>query len=89
MAGQPETNDYSIDGMIAPTLDEASETLDRLIDYCMTRWRLGQMEFDAIRAYGSDAILGQLEKRAQDGNRQIFATSLHLCANVLGHEAAA
>jgi hypothetical protein len=88
IALQPDTYDYSADGMLAPTLDEAVRSLDRLVDYCVTRGALGGPEYNAFRRFPAAAILDELRRRAATGNRQILEVTLTLCANVLEHAAA-
>jgi hypothetical protein len=84
----PATDAYSVDGMLASTLDEAAQSLDRLVDYCITRYWLGAPEYDAFRRFEDEAILDELRRRAANGNRHVMAVMLTLCANVLGHAAA-
>jgi hypothetical protein len=84
VASDPEVNDYSIDGLVAPTFDEASQTLDRLIDYCITRWRrLDAQIYDAFKSFSSEDILREIDRRAQSRNASVFSVMLQLCANVL------
>ena len=83
VALQPDTDDCSANGTLAPTLDEAARSLDRLVDYCMTRGQLGAPEYDAFRTFPAEAILGELKRRAATGNRQILQVTLTLCANAL------
>lgn len=88
-ASQPEIEVHSIDGMLAPTLPEASGSLNRLIDYCIARWSLDTPEFDRFRKFAVEAILQELQRRAATGNQHVLGVVLKLCANVLEHSAAA
>lgn len=88
MAWQPKSDAYATDGLLAPTLKEASHSIDRLIDYCITRLRLGSAEFQAFDAFECSDVLDKLRKRARDGNPDVLVTSLKLAANVLGPVAA-
>jgi hypothetical protein len=88
-ASQPEVESYSAEDMLAPSLEEASRTLERLVDYCITRWWLDTAEYDAFERYADEAILDELKRRAAQGNRQVIEVTLTLCANVLGRAAEA
>ena len=87
-AWEPESEEQPSSEPTPPSLDEAAESLERLIDYCMTRWSLGRSEYEAFRRYEMAPIAEQLKKRAAEGNWYIFATSMKLIANVLGKNAA-
>lgn len=87
-ACQPDIENYSPDGLLAPTLDEASRSLERLVDCCVTRWRLGASHYEAFEDFPSEATLEEFRRRAEKGNRHVFAVTLDLCANVLGSTAA-
>jgi hypothetical protein len=88
IAQLPRTDGYSIDGMLAPTLHEAACSLGGLVDYCITRWQLGAIEYDAFRTFPADAVLDELKQRAGTGNRHVRVVTLTLCANVLENAAA-
>ena len=88
-ASQPKVENYSTDGIQAPSLDQASRSLPRLVDYCITRWWLDAPEFEAFRASADEAVLQELQRRGQAGNRHILAVTFRLCANVLGSTATA
>lgn len=85
---QPDTYGYSVDGMLAPTLDEVARSLDDLVDYCITRWLLDTPEYNALRTFPAEAILDELQRRAATGNRHVLEVALTLCANVLESAAA-
>jgi hypothetical protein len=87
-ASQPELENYATDGMAAPTLAACTGSLQRLTDYCITRWHLGRREFEAFGSFASSAVLAEFASRAHTGNRQIRQTMLELCANVVGSSAA-
>ena len=87
-ASQPDIDNYKTDGMNAPTLLTCAGSLQRLTDYCITRWRLGKDEFEAFAPFAPSAVLAEFQARAQVGNRQIRQTMLQLCANVVGGLAA-
>jgi len=76
---------YCAADMRAPTLDEASRSLERLVDYCITRWNLDAAEYDAFRMFAGESILSELSRRASSGNRHVTHVTLTLCANVLGY----
>ena len=82
-ASQPDIDDYSSEGLLAPNLDQASKSLPRLIDFCVTRWWVGPAEFAALQAYPRADILREIERRADRGNSKILEVMLILCANVL------
>lgn len=88
IAQQPKIGAYSAEGMLAPTLDEAARSLERLLDYCITRWWHDTAEYIAFRRYASEAVLNELKLRAAQGNRHVMEVVLTLCANVLEHAAA-
>ncbi|WP_147250263.1 hypothetical protein [Bradyrhizobium sp. MOS003] len=87
-ASQPDVDDYATDDMRAPTLEMCSGSLERLIDFCVTRWRLGKEEFEAFRPFATGTVLAAIEDRADAGNRQVWETMVQLCANVVGSPAA-
>ena len=78
---------WSAEDMPAPTLDEAARSLERLVDYCITRGWLDEPEYDEFTPFADEAILEELTRRAAQGNRQITALMFDLCANVLRHTA--
>jgi hypothetical protein len=87
-ADQPKTESYSADGLLAPSIDQASRSLQRLVDYCITRWWLGPPEYEAFKTFAGEAILNELARRAEGGNRHVLAVMFQLCANVPGSTAA-
>jgi hypothetical protein len=87
-ASQPDSDNYSTEGMQAPTLEMCAHSLERLIDYCITRWRIGAVDFEAFRSFATSAILADLQGRAEAGNRHVLKATLELCANVVGSSAA-
>lgn len=87
-ASQPEASDYTTDGMEAPTLEMCAGSLDRLIDYCITRWRIEPTDFVAFGRFATNDILAGIQERAETGNRHILKTTLELSANVIGSPAA-
>jgi hypothetical protein len=87
-ACQPNIENYSDDGMLAPSIDQASLSLQRLVDYCITRWWPGAPEYEAFNAFAGEAILDELRRRAVARNRHVLAVTFQLCANVLGRNAA-
>ena len=87
-ACQPDIDDYSTAGMPAPTLEMCARSLERLIDYSITRWYLGAEDFAAFRPLGPSAVLAELRGRAEAGNRHVLKVALELCANVVGSPAA-
>lgn len=88
-ATQPDIEGYSVGGLLAPSLDEAAISSERLLDYCITRWRLKNVDFEALRAQSSEKLFSALKERAICGNAQIRAVMLRICANVLGFTASA
>jgi hypothetical protein len=86
-ACQPEVDDYVTDRNPAPTLEMCAGSLERLIDFCVTRWRLGEEEFAAFRPFATSTVLAAIEDRAATGNRQVWETMAQLCANVVGSPA--
>jgi hypothetical protein len=87
-ASQPDIDNCATEGMHAPSLEKCAESLERLIDYCITRWRLGVADFEAFRPFVSSAVLAELQQRAEAGNRHILKVTFELCANVVGSPAA-
>lgn len=88
VASQPDMDNFTTDGMDAPTLPTCAGSLQRLTDYCITRWHLGKEEFEAFAPFAPSSVLAEFEGRARVGNRQIRQTMLELCANVVGGLAA-
>lgn len=84
---RPDVEDYAIDGRYAPTLGEASRDLDRLLDFCITRFWLREPEWMAFESFDDVVVLDRIEHRAGNGNRQIRRVCLRLCAKVLGPSA--
>lgn len=82
-ASQPEMDDFSIDGMLAPSLNEASLTSERLLDYCISRWRLDQAEFEALKSLPTERMFTTLKQRVATGNTHLLEVALTICANVL------
>jgi hypothetical protein len=87
-AQQAEMENYSLDDMRAPTLDEAARSLARLVDYCITRWWLDKPEYNAFKKFPGEVVLEQLKGRAATGNRHVLEVTFTLCANVLDRTAA-
>jgi hypothetical protein len=88
VADQPHVDNYSAAGMHAPTLETCARSLERLIDYCVTRWSLGAVEFEALKLFPRGAVLAELQRRGEAGNRHVLKVTLELCANVVGSSAA-
>lgn len=80
---QPDMDNYSTDGMFAPSLIETSINSDRLLDYCITRWRLDQAEFEALRSLPFEKLFATLKQRVASGNTHLLEVGLSICANVL------
>jgi len=87
-ASQPDIDNYATEGMEAPSLETCAKSPERLIDYCITRWRLGAADFEAFRPIAGSAVLAELQQRAEAGNRHVQKVALELCANVVGSPAA-
>jgi hypothetical protein len=87
-AGSPKIENYSADGMLAPSLDQASRSLEGLVGYCITRWWLDLPDYEAFKSFAGEAILDELQRRAQARNRHVLEVTFQLCANVLGSAAA-
>lgn len=87
-ASQPDADNYSTEGIQAPTLETCAKSLERLIDYCITRWRIGGVDFEAFGPFATSAVLAALQERAEVGNRHVLKVTLELCANVVGSSAA-
>lgn len=86
-AVQPDTKAYSTVGLPAPTLRIASESLERLVDYCITRWWVDESAYGAFKAFPTETVLNELDRRLQFNNWHVFATSLGIAANSLGDQA--
>src|SRR5262245_38922123 len=86
-AHQARTENFSPDGMSAPSLHHASGSLERRVDYCITRWWPRQGGYEALKAFPSDAILAELQLRAQTGNVHVLEVTFQLCANAVGRAA--
>lgn len=87
-AVQPKMEGFLSDDMAAPSLDEAALSAEGMLDYCITRWRLGQTEFDALRILPPETLFVTLQQRVSTGNAHILQVGLRICANVLGALAA-
>lgn len=86
-ASQPDAVNYTTEGMEAPTLEMCAKSLDRLIDYCITRWSIGAADFQAFGPFVTSDILADLQERAETGNRHVLRATLELCAKVVGSSA--
>jgi hypothetical protein len=76
----------------APTLEEAAEDLETLIDYAMTQHHLAFEEktLDLLRKQNKSALLASLrERNAHPHAVEIEAQAYEICANVLEREAEA
>ncbi|WP_407122446.1 hypothetical protein [Bradyrhizobium sp. STM 3561] len=87
-ACQPDVEEDVPEEKHAPTLEMCAGSLERLIDFCVTRWHLGKEELEAFRPFATSTILAAIEDRAEAGNRQVWETMVQLCANVVGSPAA-
>lgn len=86
-AHDPDTIDYSTDGMLAPALGQAARSIGTLLDYCATRQRLDAIEFGAFNAFDHREILAYVEERISYDRPQISITCFDTCADVLGSSA--
>ena len=87
-AVHPRVDDYSVSGLSAPTLEDASKSLPRLVDYCVTRWLIETAEFDAFKAFPPHLVLEELRRRTHIHNPYVLTACLRICANALqGHAA--
>lgn len=87
-ACQPEVDVQVTEGKNAPTLEMCAGSLERLLDFCVTRWHLRQEEFSAFSPFVTAEVLAAIEQRADAGNRQVWETMVRLGANVVGSPAA-
>ena len=74
--------------MEASTLAMCANSLDRLIDYCITRWSIAPTDFEAFGRFDTSDILAGFQQRAETGNRHVLKAALELCANVIRSAAA-
>jgi hypothetical protein len=73
----------------APTLDQVRDDLPRLVDYCITRWHIGEATIAAVRRFPPETIFRELLGRVDEPvERSILATSYRLCARAIGPIAA-
>ena len=86
-AVQPSIELLPTEGFRAPTLKEASASLDRLVDYCITRWWLDEVEHETLRAVGKESLMEELQFRVKSGNTEILQVAYDICGNVLGEYA--
>lgn len=87
-AHQSEAGTLSVVGPPSPSLKTVSGSLERLVDYCITRWRDDAEAYAAVAAFPREAILVELDRRIEVPNRHIFGTCLAICANALDSQAA-
>ncbi|MFK4602987.1 hypothetical protein ABIF57_002439 [Bradyrhizobium diazoefficiens] len=87
-ACQPDVDNYVTEENHAPTLEMCAGSLERLIDYCITRWHLGKEEFEAFKPFVASKVLAAIVDRANADNRHVWETMVRLCANVVGVPAA-
>ncbi|WP_193366729.1 hypothetical protein [Pelagibius marinus] len=84
---QSEASEHSAVGPPAPSLALAARSLERLVDYCVTRWWVDAEVYEEFAAFASEAILKELERRTEVRNWQVLSTCLGICANALGNHA--
>ncbi|MDH7975782.1 hypothetical protein QH494_26660 [Sphingomonas sp. AR_OL41] len=87
-ATQPDTDGYSTDRLLAPTISEARASLPRMVDFCVTRWWLDAPEFVALRTFAPTDPLGEVARRAARGGDRLLGALLTIAANALGPVAA-
>lgn len=88
-AMQPREEVEGSDRFPAPTLDEARDELERLIDYAFTRWKLTPAEVEAFAVYSPAEVMGALQERfAATVSLHIRARTFEICAKALGPHAA-
>ncbi|HET7462003.1 MAG TPA: hypothetical protein VFJ82_12175 [Longimicrobium sp.] len=72
----------------APTLSEVRNDVERLLDYCSTRYRLDEATRNALAAHDPRRILESFDRRLAASLRaDMEAVALEICAEVLGRQA--
>ena len=85
---QPDTNCSTTAGPPAPSLPHVAGSLERLTDYCITRWSIEAQAYEAFTTFPAEAVLKELDRRLATRNQQVFEVCLDICANALGEQAA-
>lgn len=87
-ATQPDIACYANDGLLAPTLAEASASLPRTVDFYVTRWWPGEPEFAALRSFAPRDLLDEIVRRAGRSSDRVLDAMFGIAANALGPVAA-
>jgi hypothetical protein len=87
-ATQPDIDGYANDGLLAPTLAEASASLPHAVDFCVTRWWPGEAEYAALRSFAPGDLLDEIVRRAGRGSDPVLSAMFGIAANALGPVAA-
>jgi hypothetical protein len=87
-ATQPDIDGYANAGLLAPTLEEASASLPRAVDFCVTRWWPGEAEYPALRSFAPRDLLDEVVRRAGRGSDRVLSAVFGIAANALGPIAA-
>ena len=84
-ACQPEEDVVDADLFPAPTLEEVSGDVERLLDYARTRWSVERVVVEALGRHSKESVLRSLEMRvALNPNLEVKALAYEVCAEVLG-----
>lgn len=87
-ATQPDIDGCTNDGLLAPTLAEASASLRRSVDFYLTRWWPGEPEYAALRSFAARDLLDEVSRRASRGSDKVLGALFGIAANALGPVAA-
>lgn len=86
-ACQPEAQLDPNDCLMAPSLNDVTSSVERLLGYCFTRWSLGPAEFEALAALNSEDLLAAISRPDATSNPAKLSTVFTICANILGQYA--
>ncbi len=87
-ACQPEEKVVNAELFPAPTLEEVSDDIERLLDYARTRWFIEEAVIEFLSRQSKDSILRSLQMRVvSNPNLDVKGFAYEICAKVLGKTA--
>jgi len=78
------TKRFPIDAsLLAPTLKHVSHSVSEMLDYCLTRWEVGEAEYEVLRNFTYEEVLDGVATLVQREHRPALTLALAVSANVL------
>jgi hypothetical protein len=82
---QPEEDIVDAESFPAPTLEEVTDDLERLLDYARTRWFIDEAIVEALGRHSKDSVLRSLQMR--EAFTHGLEVAYEICARALGRTA--